>query len=166
MWFLAGACAHLSPVSVVPDHVEGAGLPTISEVELTGLLSSPGPPTLVTLWASWCGPCRMELPVIDALAQQHPEVRVVLVNVDEPALDRAAARLVATLSLPSVRLEADAGSDLDGALGRSVPGWAGVIPLSILVGEDGSTLQSFQGAMSPTEVEAVFRTTAARGSNP
>ncbi len=166
MWFLLGACAHLSRAAVAPDQVHAAGLPTISEVELEGLLSRPGPPTLVTLWASWCGPCRSELPLLDTLARQHPEVRVLLVNVDEPALDQAAARVVATLSLPSVRLEADAGSDLDRALRRRVPEWAGVIPFSILVGEDGSTLQSFQGAMSLTEVEDVFRTTVARGSNP
>jgi thiol-disulfide isomerase/thioredoxin len=41
-----------------------------------------GSPVLLTFWASWCGPCRLELPALSAWSQQHPEVHVVAVNVD------------------------------------------------------------------------------------
>lgn len=40
-------------------------------------------PVLLDFWASWCGPCRMQGPIIDQLAAAHSNVVFGKVNVDE-----------------------------------------------------------------------------------
>ncbi len=40
-------------------------------------------PVLLDFWASWCGPCRMQAPIIDQLAAEHSNIVFGKVNVDE-----------------------------------------------------------------------------------
>lgn len=38
---------------------------------------------LVDFFATWCGPCKMLSPVLERVAEKHPEVKVVKVDVDQ-----------------------------------------------------------------------------------
>ena len=55
--------------------------------------------TLVDFWAAWCGPCRMQSPIVDEFAAKHPEVQVGKVNVDE---EQALALRFGVMSIPTL----------------------------------------------------------------
>lgn len=78
----------------LPDTAEPA--PTFALTTLDGgtfdlarHVADDGRPVILNLWASWCGPCRSEMPAIDAASIQHPGVAFLGVAVKDNAGDAA-----------------------------------------------------------------------------
>lgn len=94
-------------------------------------------PVLVDFAASWCGPCRISLPRVEALAERHPELQVLVVSVDSSAEGRD--RLVRDLGLrvPVVW-------DADHRLAETYR--PPTMPSSFLLAPDGSVLHMAAGS--------------------
>lgn len=104
-------------------------------------VAKPGQATLVNYWASWCAPCREELPLLAALAQR-PGNRVQVVAIALEPLPDAQGFLAAHPLAMDVRIENPGSTDSSAVLGNR----HGVLPFSALIGGDGRLIARKLGA--------------------
>lgn len=117
----------------------GPGLPDVRvrcfrDGHKVRLDSAFGRPLVLNLWASWCQPCRRELPEMARYARSHPDVRVLTVDTRDRRTAGLAFARDAGVRLPTL-FDGD-GAVLSG-LGRTA------LPVTVLVEPDGRVAYTY-----------------------
>ena len=99
-----------------------------------------GKVVLLNFWASWCEPCRNEMPTLELLATRFEKQGLIVMAVNQRETDAAIKRFmdVLPISLPILR-------DADGVTSRAFG--ARAFPTSVLVGRDGRAVCTVIGEM-------------------
>lgn len=141
--------------------METRTLPTLA---LTTLAGEPtdlaalaiGKPVVVNMWATWCPPCRREMPVLAAAQQQETGVRFVFVDQGE---DRATVQrylLANQLDLANVVL------DPGGRLGREIGSMG--LPTTLFYDASGRLVDTHLGGLSPASLASKLEQLRTRDS--
>jgi len=131
----ADATKEIAPIFAV-ETMDGA-------FSLSEHLANDGRPVFLNLWASWCFPCREEMPDIDRAAMAHPDVEFIGVAVQDRRED---AEAFAEEIGVSYLLGFDEDGSVDGAYAPLG------LPASYIISADGTILERILGKVTEEDL--------------
>ena len=146
------ACLLLIPAAAF------CALTTVDEAGFQKLVDShKGKVVLYQFWATWCAPCRAEMP---QLIQLEAKLRsrgfeLVTISADEPEQDAAAEKVLKQLAVRAPLYRKQAKSD-DNFINSIDKKWSGALPALFLYDKNGRKVQSFIGETGMSVVEAAI----------
>jgi len=133
---LSGADSGLSAVGMdAPLHFT---LKDVNGVEVK-LASFKGKVIIVNFWATWCGPCKVEIPDLIELQREYPD-ELVVVGLDLLDEWSRVKPFADTLAVNYPLLDANNRKDVEDAFG---PMWG--LPTTVIVGRDGKVAKRHSG---------------------
>jgi thiol-disulfide isomerase/thioredoxin len=145
-WLYLNRDQWMASDSALPSATQIAPLWTTTLFDHSGkaypLAQYRGKPVILNFWATWCEPCREEMPEISALASAHPEIAVLGVAIDEAAAVHEFTEST-PVSYPLLIAENE-GMPLAEALGNH----KGVLPYTVVISAQGEVTQIFFGRVN------------------
>ncbi len=114
-------------------------------------------PILLNIWATWCQPCREEMPELLRLNEEYQDagLRLILVSCDFTRHSDKAAEFLGSLG---VTFETYIKEQSDNEFVNQIdPDWTGALPYSVLIDTDGNVLKTWEGKLNFAEVNALLR---------
>ena len=145
----AGVFAWGTMFGAIRIMTNNMGLP---KTPLTTLAGAPadlaeiaaGKPVVINLWATWCPPCRREMPLLAAAQKRESRVRFVFVDQGESA--EAARRYLAAAGLDITNVLLDIGGGIPHEVGSEG------LPTTLFYDANGRLVDSHVGALSPASL--------------
>lgn len=111
--------------------------------------------TLVNLWATWCEPCKSELPELRQIRDEFSTLDLVLISADSESGILTAASFLDRLGLDfaTYRLVEPADQFMKGF----APGWSAVVPTTLLFDQNGKRVGIWVGRVKKTALELRLR---------
>jgi thiol-disulfide isomerase/thioredoxin len=108
---------------------------------------------VVNFWATWCGPCREELPLLSQLSQKYAgrKIRFIAVSADE-GKDRA--KVDQFLSRSPLAMEVWVGGDLDALDILDRAGLGNELPATMILDEQGEMITRIKGEAHEADITA------------
>lgn len=148
-----GLIAWGGSVSVLSALQSSQQIPDISVRDVDGqpvsLQDLSGKPLVINLWATWCPPCRREMPVLAAAQQANPDIRFVFVNQGEGQLLVEKFLAQQQFSLDNSLL------DTGGRLGQAVGSLS--LPTTLFYSADGLLKNNHLGELSHASLKHALR---------
>jgi thiol-disulfide isomerase/thioredoxin len=150
--FFAGGFLHpQAPLPVPNPHALKVGdastpvrLPDV-DGKSRALAEWQGKLIVLNFWASWCGPCREEMPLLDRSQQRYAERGLQIIGVAADTTLATKAFLARhPIHYPILIDDPDRGEDVSAAYGNT----RSVLPYSVLIGRDGAVLAQHAGNFS------------------
>ena len=134
-------------------------LKPVSTDELRALRkNSTGKLLLIDFWATWCGPCRKELPAFETMYRMygHRAFDLVTVSINYPDEKRGVEKVLETEHATSTNLILGS-TDLYAELAAFDPDWSAAVPYTLLVRPDGTIAYRVQSAnVDPLQLKRVI----------
>lgn len=111
---------------------------------LSESLAANGRPIVLNFWASWCFPCREEMPVLDAAARARPDLQFIGLATDDTEQGSAAFAAEVAVSYPL-------GWDSTGRIGQKYG--ALLLPMTILIDAEGTIVARKPGELTTRTLE-------------
>lgn len=145
---LIAAIVFVAVSTVGGDHELPDQAPAFHLVDLEGnaveLGSYEGKTLVLNFWATWCGPCRQEIPEFAAFHEEHPEVEMLGVAVSsgkEADVRRTAQKWGISWPVALANHEATSGYKID------------TLPTTVIIGPAGEVRHANVGTMSQSQLE-------------
>lgn len=143
------------PKAVQQDPIGGNEAPAMTLLTQQGesvtLASFRGRPVIVNFWASWCGVCRAEMPFFQAAYEKYKGEEITFLMVDvldevQETREKADALLQGKGITMPVYYTQDARQ-------ASRAYWLTGLPVTMIIGADGTILERHVGLMTPAQLE-------------
>jgi thiol-disulfide isomerase/thioredoxin len=143
----------------VSSPAENTGLGALPEFNLPDLSGHQhnisewrGKVVVINFWATWCPPCRKEIPDFIALQQQYADKGLQFIGIALDDIEPVAEFAAATKINYPVLLGGDNGIALAQQLGNSV----GAVPYTIIVDRQGQIIHQHPGELSKQQIMEVI----------